>query len=860
MKTLLLSFTFAFMSLFLSAQQLSMGMRYQAVVRDADGKIIADEPITARIEMVTMEGISQVYYEEIHEVRTNEFGLINLTIGQGEAVKGAFISIPWEDQNIWVRTSFRLQGSQQFDIVTTNQLYSVPYAQYARTAGTLIDNQVQSLGFGDAFLKISPYWSLTGNYKAYKYANPPKMGTLDETPIVFITNGIERMRITEIGSMNITTPLAVDSSVVIGGGLTVIGNTDLKSHLNVDSSSSIAQDLQVGGTINLLGDLNAAGNASITQNLSVTGKTTIADSLKVNGPVVLDIEVDGPQTEQTSYPVLIKGSKQGLAIDLVPATDNCFTSHRGNNYISFWRDGEQKGRIEGMGRADLDPTGLLGMLISVFKNPAVIGNGLAEFGINLSDPFVNFGNELASTISFSTGSLPELSGGSLPSLDPGKLPSINFSGPSFNKGKLPELDQGSFPTLSGGMLPEISFNAPSFSNPLEGTQLQATFGSLFENYSAAGKSGDAACFLETVSPAQASWSIMRAALMDSQLYPDDPTNFESQIFSNYTLDILLAGIGTLKSAITFFSSFGSVLDPEDIYSKGVDLLTDILGLVIYGSYSDINVGVAYESGAGDYAEWLKRANPDELIQPGDVVGVIGGRISREFTHADRFMVVSTSPLLLGNMPENAEEERLSEKVAFMGQVPVKVMGAVRIGDYILPSGSGDGIAIAVHPSDMLAKDYQRIVGIAWEESPADGFMHLINTAVGINHNDMARTIEQMQFTLNHIQAQLKKMDPSYESHDYEVTIDEFGGASLDYSVAATHHSKTADYFRGKTYESNTEVLADVRNRMMQVVGLDLSEIPLIDYAFNHPEQSSCVANQYQSILEDMIRVKNEIVK
>lgn len=858
MKTLLLSLTFVFMSLFLSAQQMSMGMRYQAVVRDADGKIIADEPITARIEMVTMEGISQVYYEEIHEVRTNEFGLINLTIGQGQAVKGAFIAIPWEDQNIWVRTSFRLQGSQQFDIITTNQLYSVPYAQYARTAGTVLDNQVQSLGFGDAFLKISPYWSITGNHKAYKYANPPKIGTLDETPVVFITNGVERMRITETGSINIGTPLAIDSSVIISGDLTVIGNTDLQSNLNVDSNAFIGYDFHVGGAADILGDLKTAGNASISQDLNVAGKTTITDSLKVNGPVVLDIEVEGKQTDQSSYPVLIKGSKQGLAIDLTPATEECFVSHRGNNYISFWRDGEQKGRIEGMGRADLDPTGLLTMLIDVFKDPAVIGNGLADFGISLTDPFVNFGTTLAGTINFSTGSLPTLDQGEFPTLDPGKLPSINFGNASFDKGRLPSLDGGSLPTLEGGMLPSISFNAPTFTNPLDGTELQSTFGTLFDNYSAAATSGDPECFLETASPAQASWAVLRAALMDSQLYPNDPTNFESQIFSNYTLDILLAGIGTLKSAITFFSSFGSVLDPEDIYSKGVDLLTDILGLVIYGSYSDINVGVAYESGAGDYAEWLLRANPDELIQPGDVVGVIGGRISREYVHADRFMVVSTSPLLLGNMPENAEEERLSEKIAFMGQVPVKVMGEVRIGDYILPSGSGDGIAIAVRPEDMLARDYQRIVGIAWEASPADGFMHLINTAVGINHNDMARTIEQMQFTLNHIQAQLKKMDPDFVSHDYEVTISEFGGKTLDYSVAPTHRTKAASYFAGKTYDNKADILADVRDQMIEVAGLDLSQVPLIDYAFKHPDQAQNVASQYQRILEEMIQVKNEM--
>jgi len=36
---------------------------------------------------------------------------------------------------------------------------------------------------------------------------------------------------------------------------------------------------------------------------------------------------------------------------------------------------------------------------------------------------------------------------------------------------------------------------------------------------------------------------------------------------------------------------------------------------------------------------------------------------------------------------------------------VKVIGEVEIGDYILPSGQGDGVAIAIHPSKMLARDY-----------------------------------------------------------------------------------------------------------------------------------------------------------
>ena len=61
MKTVLLTLPFLLMSLMLTGQQMSMGMRYQAVVRDADGHLIVNEPVTVRIEMVTMDGSPQVY-------------------------------------------------------------------------------------------------------------------------------------------------------------------------------------------------------------------------------------------------------------------------------------------------------------------------------------------------------------------------------------------------------------------------------------------------------------------------------------------------------------------------------------------------------------------------------------------------------------------------------------------------------------------------------------------------------------------------------------------------------------------------------------------------------------------------------
>lgn len=902
MKSILLFIPLILTCIHLSGQNVPSGMRYQAVVRDTEGAILTNEIMRARVELLSMEGNPEVFYEEIHDVQINEFGLLNLTIGQGKPLKGEFESIPWARKNIWIRTSLKRQHSATYDITTTDQLYSVPYAQYARSAGR-VESLHPEMDLRSLFQEISPYWSITGNKYVEKIHNPPTLGTLDASPIIIVTNDTARMTIAEDGQVQIIGPLSIDdnvtigqnlnihhnlfvdssitvnehiyvngngifggnlkidSTLVVGGEIMTEGNTLIGGHLKVDSSLMVGQDMMIGGNGRILGQLQVDSNLQVDKDVVIHGTTALKDSLRVFGPVTFNIDVEGLQTEQMSYPVLIKGSKQGLAIDLTPATEDCLTSHRGNNYISFWRDGIQKGRIEGMGRADLDPTGMLGMLLDIFSDPSEVSNSLGGiFTFDIASPFVNFGTELLNIIEFSPGSLPTLSNGQLPSLSEGSLPS--YDPPlDFNPGSFPSLDAGSFPVLSPGSLPGISFNTPMFSNPFENSELENTFEELFNNFNAVNTS-DVGCIIENTSPAQNAWSIMRAALLDADLYPPqaDATDFESQIFSNYTLDVLLGGISTLSSAVTFFSSLGSVLDPEDIFAQGVDLLSNLYSLVIYGSYSDINVGVAYESGAGDYAEWLLRADPEELIQPGDVVGVIGGKVSKKFMHADRFMVVSTSPLLLGNMPANSSEEKFYEKIAFVGQVPVKVIGEVEIGDYILPSGQGDGFAIAIHPSKMLARDYQRIIGIAWEKSQGGDYAQLINTAVGINHNDMAKTIEQMQFTLNHIQAHLKKLDPNFQPHEYEVSIGQFGENTLEYSVAPTNLVNHRDYFKDKKYESQSQLLSDVRERIVENAGVDLASVPLLDFAFKNPHQAKCLASEYRLILDDMIQIKNKLLE
>ena len=173
----------------------------------------------------------------------------------------------------------------------------------------------------------------------------------------------------------------------------------------------------------------------------------------------------------------------------------------------------------------------------------------------------------------------------------------------------------------------------------------------------------------------------------------------------------------------------------------------------YDTNKDTYQGVTYASGSGDYAEYLLRENTAEKMTYGDIVGVKGGKISKNTIQAERVMVVSFKPIVLGNMPQENREQDY-EKVAFMGQVPVKVFGKVNVGDYILPSGKNDGIGIAVSPQRITTEQIKDIVGVAWAENKQPFGFGFVNVAVGLNRNDTGQVVQKLE---NKIQEQANEI-------------------------------------------------------------------------------------------------------
>jgi uncharacterized protein (TIGR02145 family) len=107
-------------------------MSYQAVVRDAGGNLVTNKTIKMRITILEGALPGSMVYQEIQSPVTNDNGLVTLEIG-GDI---RFEIINWGNGTHYIKTEIDPTGGLNYTIVATSQLLSVPYAYYAKTAGT----------------------------------------------------------------------------------------------------------------------------------------------------------------------------------------------------------------------------------------------------------------------------------------------------------------------------------------------------------------------------------------------------------------------------------------------------------------------------------------------------------------------------------------------------------------------------------------------------------------------------------------------------------------------------------------------------------------------------------------------------
>ncbi len=124
MKTTITSLIFVIVTLCTFAQT-PQSFNYQAVLRDASGNILANQNIEIQVDILQGSASGSAILSETHSTTTNNFGLVNLTVGSISSTN--FSSIDWTDGPFFIQIS--VDGT----VMGTSQLLSVPFAMHAIT-------------------------------------------------------------------------------------------------------------------------------------------------------------------------------------------------------------------------------------------------------------------------------------------------------------------------------------------------------------------------------------------------------------------------------------------------------------------------------------------------------------------------------------------------------------------------------------------------------------------------------------------------------------------------------------------------------------------------------------------------------
>jgi len=130
MKKILL-FSLAILFALVSFSQSPNSFKYQTVVRNSSGNVIANQNVSFQISILQGSASSSPVYTETHYVTTNDFGLVNLNIGEG-STNDDFYLIDWSWGPYYIQIELDENGGSSYSLMGTSQLLSVPYAMYAK--------------------------------------------------------------------------------------------------------------------------------------------------------------------------------------------------------------------------------------------------------------------------------------------------------------------------------------------------------------------------------------------------------------------------------------------------------------------------------------------------------------------------------------------------------------------------------------------------------------------------------------------------------------------------------------------------------------------------------------------------------
>ena len=144
MKTIFTT-TFLFLTTIVFAQA-PLGIPYQAVMRNADGSVMASSAVSLTFMIHDGSATGTMVYQESHSLTSNAQGLVSCVVGNGVVSQGNFANVNWDSGSKFLHVMMG-SGAAQVDL-GTQQMLSVPYALNAASTNVTISATGDTLSIG----------------------------------------------------------------------------------------------------------------------------------------------------------------------------------------------------------------------------------------------------------------------------------------------------------------------------------------------------------------------------------------------------------------------------------------------------------------------------------------------------------------------------------------------------------------------------------------------------------------------------------------------------------------------------------------------------------------------------------------
>ncbi len=571
----------------------------------------------------------------------------------------------------------------------------------------VVNTDKRSLDFYNGSAYASP-WMTKGNFLTDPTVD--FIGTNEATDFVFRTNLIERMRILGGGNISIGIPAAAASHLQVNE----VGTQDAFSSIHTGTSGRAGFFSTFSGNSSPVLDVATTGTGRAGQ---------FAISNVGSGATALNVSTTGTGTGVN----ITTGNSNNLLV--VNGAANA-------TVLNVAADPVWDSRIIG----DQIVTGIQKVGGSIWLD----GNSATHQIV--ANANINIGTRTGNTVNLVTGNTPRftidaignttIAGGNT-IINGGGSVTMNVGNTTINEGT------GEFTVNGTGSGYAAKINTSS----LQGLEIHCT------SQTGVGLNSNThfADFYDA-SSANARGSIQGQDLSD---YTNDPI-----FIANTTINAANIVVAAAELVAAAASAATVVGIPEGVgfAAQAVGIAVQIAQFAVITGIETSQLGVSYQSSAGDYAEYLKRANTSEKLYPGDIVGVKNGLISKNTDGAQSVLSISLAPIVLGNVPPRGEEANYN-KVGFLGQVPVKVMGIVHEGDFIIASGKNDGLGTAVAAQMITPEQFTMVIGRAWASSPLEGIKY-IKVAVGLNAKTMSEIMSHEQTEIEALQKEVIELRKS----------------------------------------------------------------------------------------------------